>query len=263
MLYKTRVMVSFDGDCPLHCKHCYTYELQKTKKQRNMKEIVSDISGKQFDIIYVSQSYENFQSGEEGIALCKALYECYKKDIFIITRSELKETILNQMQELNKEMNRNGHCLFLAVSVCADESYGITETIDLCPAPEIRLENLKKAHERGIKTLLLVRPVFPDTVIPVKECIQLIEKSKNYISAVVSSGLIVTKRIEERLDLKDKNVKYLANGDSEYLADLDRENVRYLDVKEELKAIESYCQKSQIPFFLHSMPALNYVKERI
>ena len=74
MLYKTRVMVSFDGYCPLHCKHCYTYELHhQLKKQRTVDEIVESISGKQFDIIYVSQSYENFQKEEDGIELCKAL----------------------------------------------------------------------------------------------------------------------------------------------------------------------------------------------
>ena len=263
MLYKTRVMVSFDGYCPLHCKHCYTYELHQRKKQRTLDEIVESISGKQFDVIYVSQSYENFQNEKEGIKLCKALYDRYKKDIFIITRSRLQEETIHQMYELNKKMNNNGNRLFLAVSVCAGKSYGITESINLCPTPEARLENLKQAHECKINTLLLIRPLFPDTIIPIKECIQIIQKAKSYIDVVISSGLIVTKRIEEKLQLTNKNIKYAINGDSEYLANLNKEDVKYLDVEEELKKIELYCKNNTIPFYLHSMPALNYISEKV
>lgn len=264
MLYKTRIMVSFDGYCPLHCKHCYTYELHHPlKKQRTVDEIVESISGKQFDIIYVSQSYENFQKEEDGIVLCKALYDRYKKDIFIITRSRLSGETINQIYELNKKMNDNGNRLFLAVSVCAEKSYGITESINLCPTPEARLENLKQAYECKINTLLIIRPLFPDTIIPVTECIQMIQKAKSYIDVVVSSGLIVTQKIEEKLHLENKNIKYSVNGDSEYLADLNKEGVKYLDVEEELKKIELYCKKIDIPFYLHSMPALNHISEKV
>lgn len=264
MLYKTRVMVSFDGYCPLHCKHCYTYELHhQLKKQRTVDEIVESISGKQFDIIYVSQSYENFQKEEDGIELCKALYDRYRKDIFIITRSRLRGEAINQLYELNKKMNDNGNHLFLAVSVCAGKSYGITESINLCPTPEARLENLKQAHECQINTLLIIRPLFPDTIIPVQECIQMIQKAKSYIDVVISSGLIVTQKIEEKLHLANKNIKYSVNGDSEYLANLNKEGVKYLDVEEELKKIELCCKKNAIPFYLHSMPALNHINEKV
>ena len=59
MVHKDRVLISYDGECPFRCKHCYTFSLDK-KKERTVDEILFDIKNEKFDIIYVSQKNEFF-----------------------------------------------------------------------------------------------------------------------------------------------------------------------------------------------------------
>ena len=257
--YDSRVMVSFDGKCPMGCKHCYTYDLEKKECNRDINELVQEIEEKIFDIIYISQSYENFFDEIRGLRLCHMLYEKYQKDMFIITRSFLSNKVIDKLGKLNQVMKSEGHQLFIAVSVCAEQSYGFTEQKGVCPTPQQRLLNLERVHNVDIKTILLVRPVFPDSIIPVYECKILIERSKSYINAVVSSGLIVTNKIIERLGLRDNGLLYQSDGDSEYLADLEPGKAKYVDVDNELNEIQDFCISNSIQFFKHSIPALNYL----
>lgn len=254
--YIKRVLVSFRGRCPMQCKHCYTYDLAE-REEKTVLEIVEETGREKFDIIYLSQKYENFYDEEQGLSLCRELYFAYHKDIFIITRSHFSDSLVKRLKELNQEMQKNGNQLYLGVSLCADHSYSITEDPEKCPTPLKRLDNIRRAHKYGIKTLILLRPIFPDAVIPVKECIGLLEQGKDFVDAVVSSGLVVTDSILMRLNLKKKDFNYLPSNNSEYLSDL--KGAHYIDVRSELFQIQRGCIERKIPFFSHSMPALNYL----
>lgn len=253
--YKKRVLVSFRGRCPFNCKHCYTYELPE-RTEKTIPEITAEAGSEYpFDIIYLSQKYENFFDGSRGMALCRELYSRYQKDIFIITRSHLNYEIMVQLGFLNQVMQQQGNQLYLAVSLCADQSYTSIEDSSICPTPNQRLENLRCGKPFGIKTILMLRPIFPNFLVPTDEYIHILQRAEKYTDAVVSSGLIVTDAILTRLGLKAESCIYLENGDSEYLSDLN--DARYLDVENELYYIQSYCQNRKLPFFRHSMPALN------
>lgn len=260
--YKSRALISFEGKCPMNCKHCYTYDLDLQMDDLDINTTVKKLTSESCDIIYVSQRYENFWDEDRGYLLCSELYSKYHKDIFIITRSYLSDDMIQKLCCLNDLMCREDNTLFLAVSVCADESYGITENPELCPTPIQRLSNLQRAHICGIKTVLMLRPIFPNEIIPVTECTSLISQFSKCIDAVVTSGLIATERILKRLQISKKDLSYLPSGDSTYLADLKADDVLYLDVEDELQEIERQCSIENIPCFRHSMPALNTITNK-
>lgn len=252
--YEKRVFVSYDTICPMKCKHCYTYELELREKQRTTDELVKSLTDETFDIIYVSKSYENFYDEKKGLLLCESLWKQFHKDIFIITRKRLSDSTISVLARLNQQMRINGNGLYLGVSVSATDSISILENQDFCPNSLDRISNLERAKAAGIKTLLLLRPLLPDNIIPVKEPLQLIEKSKNFVDGVISSGLIVTDQILHRMNLKKDDLKYLEKGDSDYLADLHSNSIRYVDVCVEIQKLRECCLKNEIPFFEHSMP---------
>lgn len=258
--YEKRVFVSYDTICPMKCKHCYTYELELREKPRTADELVKSLTDEIFDIIYVSKSYENFYDEEKGILLCESLWEKFHKDIFIITRRRLSDSTLAALARLNQQMRIKGNGLYLGVSVSANDSASILENQNFCPTSLERISNLERAKASGIKTLLLLRPLLPDNIIPVEEPLQLIEKSKEFVDAVISSGLIVTDQILHRMNLSQDNLKYLEKGDSDYLADLHSHSIRYVDVREEIQKLRECCSKNKVPFFEHSMPALNGIR---
>lgn len=260
-LFHTRVFVSFSGKCPMNCRHCYSYEFENNEdSSKDMSEIVNSIAHKDFDIIYLSQKNENFFDANDGIALCDKLYDHYKKDIFIITRCFLSDDAIEKLEELNEKMKLTGNKLFLSVSICGGPTaFEVSEKKGVCPTPNQRLENLRRAHDKNIKTLLTLRPIFPNSVIPIAEVIDLLNESYQYLDAVVSSGLIATDAILGKLGLKKEDYSYLPDGDSDYLSDLQNDRLYFFDVKRELEIIEKNCFVHDVPFFLHSMPALNHL----
>lgn len=257
--YIKRSMISFDGRCPLRCKYCYTYDLECSEKKRNIEELVNSLSKQNCDIIYVSQTFENFYDQDAGIRLCRDLYLKYKKDIFIITKSCLTDQSILKLAELNALMKENGSQLYFGESVCSDNSYTRVEDERWCPSPAERLSNLERLQPWGIKTLLILRPVFPAEIIPIEECTNLIKKAAPYINAVVSSGLIVTSNVLLNLGIRNNTILYMDNGDTDYLANIDKAKIKFVDVKNEMKIIQEYCEKLNVPFFTHTLPALNNI----
>lgn len=259
-MVKKRVLVSFDGECPYYCKHCYTYGLEQRKHSRSIMEIVDSIKGKDFDIIYVSQRRENFIVPDEGIGLCEALFDRYHKDMIAITRNVFDTNQIERLSQLNRKMIQEGKQIFLAVSIPALKSADVTENLAYVPSPEDRIDFLHRLSDAGINTFLMLRPLYPEKIIPIAETLELVNKCKNFISGVVSSGLITNTLILGQLGFNEQDFEYSNNGKSEYLVGA-IENTKYIDVKKEMALLRKHCNSIKVPFFEHSMPAINYVKE--
>lgn len=110
--------------------------------------------------------------------------------------------------------------------------------------------------------MVFLRPVFPDSIIPITECQEVIENISKSTDAIVASGLIVTPGILSRLNLKLTDLPLLEKGDSEYLDDIPQNEIHYVNVEEELYQIEKRCEECGVPFFRHSIWALNFIKAR-
>ncbi len=265
-----RELVSFDGACPYKCKHCYTFGLNEENKNLSIDDIVESLKEKEFDVIYVSHNKENFINPKEGINLCRKLFETYNKDILAITRNVFNDDELNDFSKLNEEMKSKGKLLCLAVSIPALDSIEITEGIGIIPSPEERINFLKRAKEKDIKTILVIRPLYPNKIIPIKEPLKIIEKCSGFIDCVLSSGLAVNDFILKQLGLTWDDFNYLDGDNSKFLLGA-IDNMKYIDVQEELKQLKDKCKDLNISifnhsmealqFFSHSMDALNYLKE--
>lgn len=260
MKIKKRVLVSFDGECPYYCKHCYTYSLDKQTKHRSLEEIVDSIKNEEFDVIYVSQRKENFVSPDEGLELCEALYERYHTNIVAITRNVFNNSHLKRLKVLSDRMINEGNTFFLCSSVPGLASAAITEDLSIVPSPEDRINFLRDVYNEGIRTILIIRPLYPKNIIPTDEIIELINKCKLFVSCVLSSGLVVNNDILRMLNYKETDFLYTDNGQSDYLVGAIEDEMKYINVKEELEELKKYCLKIGVPFFEHSMTAINYLK---
>ena len=248
-----RSLVSFQGECPLKCKHCYTTELNR-QQMMDLETVVSSIEDENSDIIYVSHDYENFFDQEKGIELCERLFEKYNKHLFIITRMALKTAIINRLKQLYIYMRTRRKIIIFSESIFALESYNVSED---CETPEKRIETLNRVADIGIPTILMLRPVFPKKYVKLEEYRELIDRVK--VTAVVTSGLIVTDSIIDKLNMRKESLKFSANLGSEYLSSLNPESIHYVDVTEELKYIEQECKNRGIPCYRHSMEAVEQI----
>lgn len=259
MNYNDRVLVSFDGLCEYACKHCYTQDMDQKLPKRTVDEIVDSIKEESFDIIYVSQKKENFIDPDEGLDLCEKLYERYQCSIMAITRNVFQPHQLERLVTLHNKMKNNKHELFIGVSVPALYSAYKTENLDLLPEPKQRLEFVKDLYNKGLNVILFLRPLFPDKIISLSEAFEIINLLDKQVSCVVSAGLVTNKHILDRLGLKACDFDYLPEGQSEYLKGAADLEFNYTDVEYELSQVHDYCLDKEIPFFRHSLPAINYL----
>ncbi len=259
--YNQRIITSMGGRCPYQCKHCYATDLQVPERQTSIDHAVKSISDKHFDVIYVSGKTDPFYNAEMGLGYLTMLYERYHKDILAITRTHLSEATIDKLAKLNDSMLQNQNVMYVAESICATSSFGVTEDATRCASPWERMRTIDALHEHGIKSLVFIRPVFPECIIPVTEYREIIRSVSGSVDAVAASGLIVTPGIINRLNIRLSDLPLLEKGDSEYLDDIPQSDTYYVNVEKEISYIEETCKKSRLPFFRHSMWALNYLHD--
>ena len=122
MEIQNRVFVSFDGQCPYNCKHCFSFECKQQSPPRTLDQIIESLQNLSFDVIYVSQKRENFINPELGLLLCEKLFERYRCNIVIITRNVFSAINQERLISLKNKMSVYGKYLFIGVSIVGNES---------------------------------------------------------------------------------------------------------------------------------------------
>lgn len=258
-VYK-REFASFSGKCPYACLHCYTFTPNyQVKGENSISKIVSSLEGKNPDVIYISGHKENFYEPNQGLELGEKLFETYHCDILMTTRNVFNQEELNRLSKLNTNMKSEGKDLFFCISIPALESYQKLENNPLIPNPYQRIQFLSEVYLKGIITFLTLKPLCPNEFIPIEEILEIVERCKNYATVVLSSGIIVDIFILKRLKNFPTSFDFQQAPLMECLEnDL---SVQYVDVSSELEKIQTLCSQYGIPFFEHSMPAIEYIKK--
>ena len=263
MEIKDRAFVSFDGYCPYKCKHCFSFEIERTSMPRTIEQIVDSLSSAIFDVVYVSQRKENFIDADNGLLLCEKLFSKYACSIVIITRNVFNHDQINRLLLLQKRMQQEGKFLFVGVSVIGLESSTVSEDLSIIPTPDKRIEFATTLHGLGIPALVMIRPLFPKLIIPSHEWKRIIDRVAGSISCVLSGPLLVNDQILKRLGIASSDATLLSNANSEYLDGAMAENMKTVDVRQELEELSNYCSLKGVPFFTHSLPAINYLARLI
>lgn len=255
----TREFASFSGKCPYACLHCYTFNPDYNNiGEESISKIIEQLEGKNPGVIYISGHKENFIDPDIGLELCERLFEKYHCDLLITTRNIFNERQIERLTILNSRMNNENKDLFFCISIPALDSYKKLENNPNIPTPQQRIEFLSKVYEKGMITFLTIKPLCPSEFIPIEETLEIINKCKKYSTVVLSSGIVVDKHILERIHNFPTNFKFEQAPLMECLEnDI---SVKYVDVSEELSKINELCSEYNLPFFQHSMPAIQYVK---
>lgn len=251
-----RVLVSFDDLCPYQCKHCYTLGISRTNSNRSIETIVKSVAEQEFDIVYVSQRRENFINQNQGIELCEQLFEEYKCHILIITRNVFETQHIERLKKLKSKMATVHKKIVVAVSVFATNSYSVSENPNVLPTPYERLHFLKTLAEEGFDTITMIRPVFPNKFVSVEELYEIVDLCETFDTCIVSSGLAVNENILWQLHIQGSELCYMENV--KYLEGAMEGELRFVDVTQELDSLKKYCKHKNIPFFEHSMSAVNF-----
>ncbi|GHT57517.1 hypothetical protein FACS18945_2030 [Bacteroidia bacterium] len=256
-----RCIASFGGKCPYNCAHCYTFiDKYDTEKIQSIPEIVDNLRDKQFNIIYISGQRENFVKPQDGLELCEQLFREFCTDIMITTRNVFNKEELGRLERLNEKMKQTNRDLYVCSSIPALASYKKIEPSELMPLPQKRIEFLKDVRSLGIFSILTLRPLFPDPFIPISEPLAIIEQCKDFVDAVISSGVVIHESTLSRLKGFPENVDKKRQP---IMSCLKRNvDVDYVNVEKELLQIRNCCERLGLHFEKDSLSVVKYLKER-
>lgn len=246
--------------CPYSCAFCYVkseFMKYKTMEINNIIKFLQDNKGK-YDIIYISGDTDSFAPPrtDKAIELVEKISNCIDVDITFTTRTIFNENDLKKLKNINENMKLKNRRLIASISISRLYSADYIEPHPI-PTPEQRIEMLKKLKEEGLYTILATRPFLP--IIDANDYIEIIEKSKNYIDVVLGETWYADERLIKDVcrDIDITKINFI-----EKTMDFDDNNYvwKCYEAKEIVEKVTKYCNDNNIPFYMRSRPAIEYIR---
>lgn len=263
-----RLMLSLgplsDGrHCPYDCAFCYVGHGFSSYQSLSLADILEWVKSvhSSYSIIYVSGDTDSFAPPrtQMGLELLEALSEL-EVDLLFTTRMAFEPEHLKLLSKVAARQRRTGHLFIGCISIPRLRSGGHLESPNT-PTPSERIETLRTLHELGLQTVLTVRPFLP--VIPVAEYVELVEKCLATTDVVLGEswyadeGGILERRVFQGSapeEVSFSRVKMDFDGNEQWWRVWSGSDIE--------KAIGNACADSTVPFFMRSLPAVEYLRAR-
>ena len=245
--------------CPYNCAFCYVKSGFEKYLKLDIKDIIDFLEKNKdkYNIVYISGDTDSFAPPrtKQAIELIKRISENINVDITFTTRTVFNDENLTLLKSINDNMNNK---LIASISISRLYSSSFLEPYPI-PTPEARIEMLKKLKENKINTILAVRPFLP--IIKSKEYIEIIERCKAYVDAVLGETWYADQNLINTVckEYDIRNVKFTYKT-----MDFDNNDKiwKCFEAKEIVDAITRYCNENNIPFYMRSYPANEYIRSK-
>lgn len=246
--------------CPYNCAFCYVKSGFSKYSKMEVSDIIKFLQFYKdfYNIVYISGDTDSFAQPRtyKAIELVKRISESIKTDILFTTRTTFSDEDLKRLSRISNYMKSNGCKLIACISISRLFSADWIEPYPI-PNPEERIETLKKLKENGIVTILATRPFLP--VIKAKEYIEIIKKAQKYVDAVLGEIWYADDNLIKSVC---KNIAIQEINFKEKKMDFDNNNKSWkcYEAIETVDEVKKYCKENNIPFFMRSKPAIEYIR---
>jgi len=253
--------------CPFNCAFCYVQSLDFNRYSHwdNIRIITylkkAKKNGKSFNIIYISGDTDSFAPPrtEQGIKLLESLEEL-NIDITFTTRTTFNKKELIRLGAIAKRQKNKKLMFVAAISIPRLDSATHLESGNT-PKPRERIQTLKNLKEKGLFTILAIRPFLP--IIPINEYKQIIDLSKDFVDIVLGESWYTDKKgiIEKRVfqGPTPSNIEFISHKmDFDYGG----KEWKLWRANKEREAVEKFCRLHNIPFFMRSKPAFDLIRKK-
>ena len=140
----------------------------------------------EIDLIMLGCDTEFFQNQREAISILKKVSK-FGKDISMITKIPIAETLLDEISEVHMEVEGRGNILSVSVSITCISEEMLRKYEPGVPSPKRRIETIKQIAGRQIPTMLAIRPLLPD--VSASELQEIVNLTKDYVLGYYSGPL--------------------------------------------------------------------------
>lgn len=188
---RDRVLTYSQLSCPLECTYCFVNDMttnqQKnvaylTDKQMELLESLPD----EVNLIMLGCDTEFFQNKQQAISILRKV-SGFGKDISMITKIPVAESLLNEIEEIYKEMSAKGNILSVSISIPCLSAEMNQKYEPGVPSPERRIETVKLIASKNIPTMLAIRPLLPD--VSEEELQEIVNLTKDHVLGYYSGPL--------------------------------------------------------------------------
>ena len=188
---RERVLTYSQLSCPLDCTYCFVNDMT-TNQQKNIAyltekqiELLKNLP-EEISLIMLGCDTEFFQNKKEAIEILKKL-SGFGKDLSMITKIPIKESFLNEIDKVNQKMKERGNILSVSISIPCLSDEMSKKYEPKVPSPKNRIETLKQISNKGIYTMLAIRPLLPD--MSNEELQEIMNLTKDYVIGYYSGPL--------------------------------------------------------------------------
>lgn len=263
-----RAMVSLGAlnkkrHCTYSCPFCYVQSDFLSYPNFSISEIIewlSKSSNDPFDIVYLSGDTDSFAPPRTNQAL-QLLEELQTigKDVLFTTRMVLDNSSLNKLGNLVEGYRKQSLKVYGCVSV-AQKSVPILEPAPISP-PIDRIMQLQRFKDLGLITILAIRPFIP--IVPLSDYKWILEESYKSVHAVLGEnwyfdqeGFLETKVLGPSKKVEDYTLTKMPFDCNEAIWKV------YNGIHIQ-KFIEDWCQLANLPFYMRSKPAIEWIRSNI
>lgn len=248
--------------CAYSCAFCYV-QSGFWKYEKMSIEGICDflkINEDKFKIIYISGDTDSFAPPRtlKGIELLTRIAQEFNKDLLFTTRAVFGNEEIDKIQKVDKLLKGKNQNLFACVSIsspCGD--------INIEPFPissiQERINQLDLFKKLGIFSILAMRPFLP--LYTYEEYVSLINRVKGRVDCILGERWyyhendIIYSRVmgDQKISRGEITLEKMDFDDNE-----SEWNIWYDEYLE--MRIMQYCNECNIPFYMRSSPAIDYLK---
>jgi DNA repair photolyase len=204
---KDRALTYSGIACPLNCNYCFA--LDAIYEGNNCGELLSDEQlvllkqlPQEITTIRLGCDTEFLYNEREAAETLNRLVEI-GKNISIITKLSVDDSLMGILAEVNNKLQTNGNHMEFAVSLTCTTSKEKWEPN--AASIDERIETVRRASSAGIETTVVIRPLIP-TIAP-SEIDEIIDATKDYVIGY-HSGPLYLKRLSEDTITVDEVIQH-------------------------------------------------------
>jgi hypothetical protein len=251
--------------CSYRCAFCYVNEEQFVRYDAlTPNDVVQWLAARagDFDIVYVSGDTDSFARPRTraGLELLDRL-GTLGVDVLFTTRYVFADDERHRLAAIARTYAERSTRLIPCVSV-AQLHHPDLEPRPV-PDPKLRLEQLAWMASIGLPAVLAVRPLIP--AVPAIEYVEIVDTGGDGCAAVLASDLYADDGGVIQLKVEQATCAPMVDVDeTRELLPFSRTSVPWRIVRhpEAEIALQQYCQSKNLPFFMHSKAAVDYLRTR-
>lgn len=248
--------------CTYSCSFCYVQDGFSKYKNMSVHDICNFLVENQqdFEIIYISGDTDSFAPPRtsQGLELLTHISEKIDKDVLFTTRMVFSDEEMEKIINVKDKLMKKGKDLFACISITSPIGERSIEPIPIKTIEE-RIKQLASFKDNNIFSILAMRPFLP--IYKMEQYKELILKVYEKVDCVLGERWyfhqddIIYKRVMEGKKINSGNIVL---EEMDFDNNFDLWNLWY---DEQLETeIKELCNQLGVPFYMRSVPAIEYLK---